>query len=308
MRYTERRVFRGILNHCYQRTEEGVVIFYTVSDFLVFFTHFCTTAKRHDVRVLSLCLMPDHIHHGTYAHDRDVLSGFVRDYTARFSFQHNRTCHYDKKLFESPFGSAPKFGGKKTRTNLIYIGNNPVERRLCTNAEDYRWNFLAYAVSPHPFSAPLVIRRASLPMCKAIQEIKNSADRLQPLSYRQLQRLFTPLSRPEREQLTDYIVSTYNVLDYDAAIQLFGSYENMILAMHATTGSEYDLNEIHIGKSDACYAKLSAGLMRRLCLDDIHDLFLLPERERAALLPSLVGQAEALPEQVSAFLRLGRKV
>ena len=308
MKYIQRKVFRGILNHCYQRTEEGIVIFYDVKDFLVFFTQFCTTARQHDARVLSLCIMPDHIHHGTCVYGPDVLSGFVRDYTSRFSLQHNQTCRYDGKLFESPFGSAPKFGSKKARTNLIYIGNNPVERHLCTKAEEYRWNFLAYAESPHPFSEPLIIRRASWHLGKAIREVRAAAEHHLPLSYVQLQRLFSPLSDAEREQLTDFIVNAYNVLDYKAATQLFGSYENMLLAMHATTGSEYDLNEFHIGKSDACYAVWTAELMRRKHLEDIHDIFRLSERERAALRPLLSGCASALPEQLSAFLRLPRKL
>ena len=304
MKNFTRPVFRGILNHCYQRTEEGVVIFYSMSDYLVFFTHFCVFARRHDVQVLSLCLMPDHIHHSTRAWDREALAGFVRDYSSHFSRVHNQTCRYGKRLFESPFGSAPKTGDKKARTNLIYVGNNPVERHLCTAAEKYRWNFIAYARKPNPFSAPLVIRRASYHLRKAVREVKDAAGHLKPLTYMQLQRISAPLSHDEREQLTDFIISTYNVLDYHSAIRFFGNYDNMILAMHATTGSEYDLNEVHSGKTDACYAKLSTIIMKKVGLNDIHDVFLLSERERYNLLLRLMGHTEATPEQLAAFLRV----
>ena len=57
------RVFKaGALHHIYQRTYDGYLIFYSVRDFLVFFTLLCTTARKYKITVLGLCLMYDHIH------------------------------------------------------------------------------------------------------------------------------------------------------------------------------------------------------------------------------------------------------
>ena len=48
----------------------------------------------------------------------------------------------------------------------------------------------------------------------------------------------------------------------------------MLVAMHSTTGSEHDLNEVFIGKTDEHFAKMSAIVMRELKLEDIHEMTL----------------------------------
>lgn len=104
-------------------------MFYSISDYLVFFTIFCTAARHWDVVVVKLCLMPDHIH-------------------------------------------------------------NSVERHLCTKTEEYRWDFVAYAVTNHPFSDPLVVRRASYAMKKALSVVKARYAEGKYLKYKLIQNLF----------------------------------------------------------------------------------------------------------------------
>ena len=307
MKRGERVVVKGVLNHCYQRTRKGVVLFYSVSDHLVHFTIFCTTAKKYRIRVLSLCQMPDHIHSSVIAEDGDELAGFFRECSSLFSFRHNCICHCSGPLLEHPFGSAPKFGDKKIRTNLIYVGNNPVERHLVRQAEEYRWNFLAYANNRFPFSNKLVMSEASYPLRNAIREVKATAKRYAPMTYNQLQRLFLPLGSEERKQLIDIIVNAYNIIDYQTAIHYFGSYEEMLIAMHATTGSEYDINEVFTGRSDVCFAKMAAILMRELGYEDIHDVLALPDIDKSGLFPLLLKRTDATPEQISSFLRIPLK-
>lgn len=302
----KRVVVGGILNHCYQRTAGGNLIFYCVSDHLVFFTELCCIARdyREKIRILSLCSMPDHIHLSIVAASRSELSAFVREYSARFAKKHNAICHRKGALFKSPYGSVPKRGDKKARTNLIYLGNNPVERHLCAKAEEYRWNFLAYAVSDHPFSDPLVLRNASWHLRCAIREIKQESKNDRPLSYRQLKRIFKGLDKREREQLTDFIITAYNVIDYPSAIRFFDTYEDMLTAMHANTGSEYDLNEVFHGKTDRCYAEMTAIAIRETGVGDIHDILAFPPDRKHRLLLRLSRLSDASLSQVRAFLQL----
>lgn len=304
MKSRKRTFQKGILNHCYQRTVDKSVLFYNVSDYLVYFTLYCTTARKYDVQVLSLCQMPDHLHQSVRAKRLDVLSAFVGEVTRTFSKVHNETCHRKGALFESPYGSAPKNGDKKARTNLIYVGNNPVERRICSQAEDYRWNYLAYAASAHPFSEPLIVRQASSALQKALREVKRMRTDGKPLAYAQLQRLFQPLDRKEKQQLTDYIIGLYNVIDYDEAIRFFGSYEDMLLAMHSNTGSEYDLNESFIGKDDTYYYQMSRIVSEKLPVTDVHDVLALSPEEKFEVFQLLRRETFALGEQIAAFLRM----
>ena len=304
MKYNPRLFAPGILHHCYQRLVSRNLIFYTVSDYLVFFSVFCSTARKYDVRVLSLCIMPDHFHCSLTAGSRKDLSGFIGEYTGQFVSVHNPVCHHSGPLFESPFGRAVKLGAKKARTNLIYVGNNPVERQLCKRAEEYRWNFLAYARSKHPFSEPLILRHASRPLARAVREVRSDALRCRPLTYRQLQRLSIPLNHSELNQLIDCIIRAYNVIDYDAAIRFFDNYQDMLHAMHSTTGSEYDLNEIFNGRSDACYIQMTKILMKELRLKDIHDILAFPEQMRRDIGDRFLRRTGALPTQIASFLHL----
>ena len=302
MKSRKRAFNRQILLHCYQRTAEGILIFYNVSDYLVFFTLFCIVARKYGVTVLSLCQMPDHIHHATKADSSRQLSAFVGEYTRRFSRKHNETCHHKGALFATPFGSAVKKGDKKGRSNLLYIGNNPVERRLCKHARQYRWNYLAYYKNTHPFSEELILRDASSALQKAVAEVNNCFKASRHLNYIQLQRLYKLLSNQERLQLTDHIISTYNAIDYDEAIRFFGSYEDMLHAMDADTGSEYDINEVFIGKDDSHYAKLSTVVSR--LYPDVHDVLALSTDEKFDVFLRLSRESRAMPEQIARFLRM----
>ncbi len=294
----------GILNHCYQRTIDDIVIFYNVSDYLVYFTLFCVTAKKYGVRVLALSPMPDHIHYSVITDSLAGLRAFVDEQTSLFSRANNESCHRRGPLFEVPFGSAPKNGAKKARANIIYVGNNGVERQLASKAEEYRWNFLAYAKSTHPFSEPLILRKASWYMNRAVREVRAEYKRGKPMTYPMLQRLFSKLEKRERLQLVDFIITTYNVIDYETAARFFDGYDNMISAMHSNTGSEYDLNEVFIGKSDRCYNKMTKILIRELSLKDIHVIFLLSEQKRTDLFIYLHGKVDANPRQIAKFLRI----
>ena len=54
MKSRKRSFQNNVLNHCYQRTADGGVIFYSNLDYLVWFTIVCTTARKHTVRILAM--------------------------------------------------------------------------------------------------------------------------------------------------------------------------------------------------------------------------------------------------------------
>ena len=292
------------MNHCYQRAENGMLLFYCVSDYLVYFTHYCILARRYHIRVLALCMMPDHLHESVIVATGRSLALFKKRLNSQFARVHNEVCHMEGQLFEESYGIAPKIGGKAERTNLIYVGNNGVERNLCSRAEEYRWSFLAYAVSSNPFSNRLVIRESRWPMRRAVKEVKACFKSLKSLTYSQLQRLFAPLTDMEKAQLVDYIISLYNVIDYKTAISCFGSYDNMLTAMHSTTGSEHDIKEEFTGYSDACYAKMARYVLQLPGVKDVHDFLAWDDDRKWRLYQDLRGRFNATGKQIAKFLRM----
>ena len=293
----------GILNHCYQRSADYGLLFYTKSDYLVWFTVLCTVAPRHGVKILAVCPMPDHTHMAVTARAVCDLSRCVGEVNRTFSRLYNEVCNIKASWFERPYGSVPKEGSKVGRNCIIYVGNNPVERKLTTRAEEYRWTFLAYSLSKHPFSQKLVLRRASWPMRQAVREVKAQHADGKPMRYNQLKRLGRKLSEQEREQLIDFIISTYDVIDHKEALRYFdGSYEKMTSAMAISTAREHDLNETFVGWSDRPYAKMTRLLMDKYELNDIHELLSWPSNKKAEAYRYLKRTNNFLPEQIGKFL------
>lgn len=306
MKSKKRYFLSGILAHLYQRTQDGFLLFYNDIDYLVYFTIMCVVAPRYDIQVIASCQMPDHTHSGVVAQRFRDLASFMRD-TSMWYARYGQAPQMKRgtPLYDTRhYGSAMKIGAKKARTNIVYIGNNPVERRLVKTAEEYRWNFLAYGKDNHPFSVPFVVRNASCEMKKAISEVKDTRGREHPLSYTQMKRLLSRLDAIEAEQLIDYAVSTYSVIDYETAASFFDSYDDMIGAMHYNTGSEYDINEVFVGRSDACYAEISTWLKQNLRIKDVHDVFLMDEDARVDLLFDVHRGIGADPKQIAKYLRL----
>lgn len=305
MRGQNRFVLPDIINHSYQRTLNGNLLFYNTFDCLLFFTIFCVTQQKYPgIKVYKLCIMPDHLHNSSSASSKSELSAFTQNYTSVFAKEHNEVCHEKGNVFHSPFGSVPKKGDKMARSNLIYLDNNPVERRLSDAAEKYRWNFLAYAVSDHPFSERLVIREASSGMKRAVKQVRIMNENGRYLSYALMKKLFSHLTHKEQLQLVDFIISTYNIIDYDGAIRYFGSYEKMLEATHSVTGSEYDLNEVFVGKNDSVYAQMTQLLLKTGRFKDIHDIFFLSREDRFHLLEFLNKKTDATLEQIAKYLHL----
>ena len=300
----KRIVYSGEVHHVCQRTHNRGVIFYSVHDYLVFFTIYCSQARKRAVEVLSLCLMPDHIHQVLVAKNPIHLADFIQTYAHLFAWEWNR--HRQKKgyLFQHPFGSAAKLGNKQIRTTLAYCNNNPVERKLTEKAEEYRWTFLSYYKNKSPYSYPLQPAQAKGYMRSVLSEVKRCFEEGNYLRYTQLERWEKHLSAREWQQLTDHIIGLWNVIDYEQAISYYGSYKAMLRAFHDNTGSEYDIKEDRDNYSDAVYADctrilLSEGLVHRLAA-----IPTLPASRKRELFDHLQPRTSARPKQIKKYLHI----
>ena len=299
------RVFKaGSLHHIYQRTYDGFLIFYSVRDFLVFFTLFCTIARKYHIRVLGVCLMYDHIHVLVAAPSKKDLSAFVQEYTCRFSRQRNVQYQRKGSFFQRRFGSAPKSGEKKARTAIAYLYNNPVEKKLCKNAEDYQWDFLTYANNSHPFSQPLKLNGASRPMRRAVAEIKSLRATDTPLNYATIERIIKDLSPSEIKQLTDYTVSSFNCIDYQGLEEYYEDFKTMLTAIHSNTGSEYDIKEKVTPDSDTIFKRMLSVIRKMTSYPDMTAVLSLPDSEKQRLAWILSAETGASPQQIAKFLHL----
>ena len=298
-----------IFYHCYQRPKDRGVIFYTVSDHLLYFTIFCTVVKKYKVTALKLVQMPDHLHHSMIENAPGQLGLCLDHITSLFVREYNMVHGRKGPMFDTPFGRASKKTDKAIRTNLTYLNNNPVERQLVSRAEDYRWNYLAYAATANPFSEKIVLRKASMPLRKALKMVQIQHKKGRYLKGAMLRSMFDSLpSKKECDQLTDYIISTYSVINHNLASGFFESYENELITAHANTGNEHDIKEQFMGRSDTCYNKMTAALVKAGTVKDIHEIYTMTEEEKWEAFRYLKAYTGAPAKQIAAFLHIPQKL
>ncbi|MBQ1913069.1 MAG: transposase [Bacteroidales bacterium] len=300
----KRKVYPGKIHHVYQKTRNGGLLFYSPIDYLVYTTIFCAMAERMDVEVLAFCPMVDHIHHVLRVTHRDLLFQFEQQHSRLFALEWNRSHNTKGQVFRHCYGSAVKMGDKNIRSVLAYNYNNPVERKMVSRAEEYRWNLLAYARSDHPFSQPLDLPRCSKHMRRILQEVRACRKQGLYLRYAQLERWFARLNAEESQQLTDFILSQWNIVNYEVAASHYPSFEAMVRAFHDNTGSEYDIVEEKDNWSDAVYQDCTRILLAGKLIGHVREIPCLADAHKQHCYQLLQQRTTARPKQLCKYLHL----
>ena len=196
----KRRHAEDALQHTYKITRDGGVLFYRREDHLVYYTLQSMLARKHRLRVLGSSHMYTHVHEGSLPEDLVQLSAYEHDLSSTFARNYNRETGRSGALFDGHFGSAPKKDEKKMRSCMIYIFNNPVEKKLVKKAREDRWTFLPYYVEEYPFSRRPVIRYCRKPLVDAIHIVEHEFRSGRYLKYNLLHHLFSSLNGEEKEQ------------------------------------------------------------------------------------------------------------
>jgi REP element-mobilizing transposase RayT len=292
--------------HIYQRTIFGFNLFYSLEDFLVFYTIVAVQARKFGVCLWAMCLMIDHIHLLVSAESMRQMSGFISAYTSIYVREFNSWTGRRGSLFDSPYGSAIKLEVKKIRSAIAYLFNNPVEKKLCRAAEDYRWNFLKH-YDPAKATSIRHIRNLSRSMQRALKIINEVYNNNGYLNFTLLSNLLKSLGKQEREELADYILSLYFPFRKDLPQTFYKNYENMVLALNANTGSEYEINESHYCKTDVPYREMLQYLKRTGC-DNPKDLITAPVDIKKKYFIQLKEKTSATPVQIKKFLHIKPRI
>ncbi|MBO4605567.1 MAG: transposase [Bacteroidales bacterium] len=292
--------------HIFQRSVGGVVIFYTLQDYLVYYTIFSVYAQKHGLQVLGLAIMYNHLHILIVGGDRKKVRRFMTVVTSVFARQYNEDSGLSGEVFQHSFGSSVKYGEKEIRTTAGYLYNNHTNNRLCTETQNIRWNFLAFAHSEHPFSAPIILRKARICLRRAIKNVNAAHSRGDYLNYASLKRIFKGLNKEEKEQIVDYIIGKYNIIDYKALESLYSSYEEMIYSFNANTHHDYKIPEGEDDRKsdDRFYQSFSKIVLSSGKVSSLKGLLLLSEDSRLRLALKVQMQTGAPLKQICAFFRV----
>lgn len=254
MRVKEKRFYPDAIQHIYQRAVDRGVIFYHVEDRLVLLTTAAVNKRKYGIIIPAFAVMFTHIHQSAISRSRLLLSKYLQDTNSMVSRAYNAEYSRIGQLFERPPGISQKKSWKDKKSNIIYVYNNHVEKKLCARAIDERWSLLAYAFSDHPFSEP--ITRPSKALVMAMKLVDRRVAKGLPLKYKDLHRVFSRVSHKEAEQYIDYVISRYALVDYDAAAKYFEDISSMVTAIDSTTGGEFNIKEDFYNAPDAPFIEL----------------------------------------------------
>lgn len=281
--------------HIYKRREDGFLIFYTIKDFLVYFTLYSVLSVKHGIKVFGLCIMFDHIHSIVKAGNLRQLSGFEHESSRLFAREWNSEYGKTGQMF-GPFGSAPKNGSKERRTVYAYVVNNPVERHLCKRPEQFKWNFMHHVL---PVGGP-----KSGELLFAMERVSALRQRLRPLTYSVLENLVKDLDKHERGILVNHIINTYNIIDYDSVTSLYGSFDQLVVAVNSNVGGEYEIKESFTGFSDKPYASFMSALQKLYPQVPITDILNWETNKKMEALHYLEKTTSATGRQIAKYLHL----
>lgn len=238
------KLLDGALCHVYSKGNGGNVIFYSIEDCLVFFTLFSVLVKKYDMKVVAFTIMINHYHVAVFCREAKQLSAFIRELEKIFAREYNSSRENSGSLFKRDFGRAPKTILKKAKNCVVYINNNPVAGKLTNDAVLYRWNLLAYKDNDNPFSKPLPPKRMMNRNLRYAKSLIDSAVKGgQFINYQNMRAMLSRVTADEWMSLLDYVICSYNFLDYQEAGNLFGGWDRLIIAVDSMAGGEDDMKE-----------------------------------------------------------------
>lgn len=298
---------KRIVVHIYLRARDKGVIFYDDVDRLVYFSVIASQAKKYGITVLAAAIMFTHVHISAMAASREQIDRFIQESSSEFARLYNIDKGRSGRFFAHHPGKALKKTSKLIRTNIIYVFNNHVEKRLCVHAIEERWSFLAYGRSEWPSSGQPEQHGAA--MKKAMAMVRRRAIKRKPLKHSELRRMLSLLSEDERERLKDHIITSYALVDFDAASSFFNGFEAMVTAIDSSAGSEWDIKEEFCGEDDRAYLRLMEWAKKNKICDNngAFNPYALDNATKAKLTNRLLRTTDISLFQIRKFLHFFSK-
>lgn len=229
--------------HVYQRSADRNKVFLSGKDAIVFISVVKIKSIKWAVHIYAICLMDNHIHMLIKVRDKATLCRFVAEYTSLFTRIYNKRHNRNGILFSAPFGRSFKKTDKYIRNCISYINNNPVEANKTKTIEEYIWNLFSFGKTRYPHSEALDISKSRNRIRSYCRAIRADCERSHYVSYELLDEIFSNTDKKETKQLQDFILNTYNPLDYNATEALYGNLDKASIAINANTGAEYEIVE-----------------------------------------------------------------
>lgn len=128
--------------HVTQRGNHRERVFYEPGDAETYLALLNMYARRHGLRIVAYCLMPNHIHLVLVPRDLDGLHRALRAVHSQYAQRINRMRGLSGHLWQGRYYSSPL--DENWFLNAVrYVELNPVKAGLAARAEEYLWSSAA---------------------------------------------------------------------------------------------------------------------------------------------------------------------
>ena len=138
-----RVVLPGLPHHVTQRGVRSQDIFFEDEDRLTYLRHMREQTDLHGVRVLSYCLMRNHVHLILVPNDEKGLARAVGEAHRRYTLGINQRLEVRGYLFQGRFFSCP-LDEEHLLVATRYVLRNPVRAGLVKEAAQWAWSSAAF--------------------------------------------------------------------------------------------------------------------------------------------------------------------
>jgi putative transposase len=162
---THRASVGGLCYHVINRGVAGLEVFHEQADYRAFLDMMAEGNERLPMRLLALCVMPNHFHLVLRPHGDGDLSRWMHrlmtSQVARYRGEHEQggLGH----LWQGRFKAFPVQGGRHLLRVMRYVEANPLRAGLVPRAEQWPWSSLALRRGDPPAGllSPWPVRRPS---------------------------------------------------------------------------------------------------------------------------------------------------
>ena len=130
-------------HHVVQRGNRRQQVFFQDADYENYLKFLEEYSKNYQLKIVSYCLMPNHVHLIVIPQRHDSLAGAIGDTHQKYTKMVNLRKNWRGFLWQGRFSSYV-LDEKYLYTALKYIFLNPVKAGIVKKAEEYKWSSLRH--------------------------------------------------------------------------------------------------------------------------------------------------------------------
>ena len=146
----------GYAYHVLNRGNGGATVFHKDGDYAAFLNLLATAKSKFPIKVLGVCLMPNHFHLVVQPANEAALSRFMQWLMTSHVRRYHRHYQSHGHVWQGRFKSFPIQQDGHLLTALRYVLRNPVRGGLVEHAIDWSWSSLGFPSlsDPLPVETP----------------------------------------------------------------------------------------------------------------------------------------------------------